>query len=93
MKESTTYQKILEEGRQEGRQEGREAGLQEGRTEGLQAGRAEEAQNMLLLVGERRFGKPTAVVVRRMRAIQNPAPLEAMAQRLFEVESWEELLA
>jgi len=52
MKESTTYQAIVREGREEGRDEGR----------------TEEARRMLLLVGETKFGRPEPQRKPRSRA-------------------------
>jgi hypothetical protein len=46
MKESVTYQAVVEEGRQEGLREG------------LREGKLEEARRFLLLVGEERLGPP-----------------------------------
>jgi len=81
MKESVTYQKILAEG--EARGEAR----------GEVNGRLLEAQNMLLLIGEGRLGKPEAGIVKAVRAIKSIEMLEDKAIRLLAVESWTGLLA
>jgi predicted transposase YdaD len=76
MKDSVTYQGILREGREEGERLGREA----------------EAREMLLRLGERRFGVPGIGVAQTLEAL----PLErlhALSLRLLDVESWDELLA
>ena len=61
MRESTTYQAILREGRSEGHQ----TGLLEGREEG----RASEARRLLLRMAEHRFGPPTPGQVAAIEAI------------------------
>jgi hypothetical protein len=76
MKESTTYQAILEEGR----------------VDGIAKGKAAEARKMLLLQGRERFGEPSARVVARVDAVTDLGRLEALAVRLLHVKTWEELL-
>jgi hypothetical protein len=80
MTESVTYQKIL--------QDGITAGRAEGRTEG----RTEEAQNILLRVGGRRLGVPSASVVAAIRSETDVERLESAIERASEVEGWDELL-
>lgn len=86
MKESTTYQKVLNEGLQEGRQEG----LQEGRQEGRQ----EEARRILLRQGTRRFGTPDAAIITALEAIDDIDHLEALTDRIFDpaARDWSDLL-
>jgi predicted transposase YdaD len=84
MKESDTYLEILEEGEAQG--------IVKGRVEGRVEGRADEARRMLLLMGSKRFGEPTKKTRTALEAISSPEALEQLATRLFEVESWEELL-
>jgi len=89
MRDSSTYQAIVEEGLRLGEERGRK----EGREEGLQAGRLQEARELLLLVGAPRLGQaPTAVreAVARIDALDR---LHALAGRIVSVESWAELLA
>jgi predicted transposase YdaD len=69
MKESVTYQAIVEEGR------------------------LEEARAILLRQGQKRFGPATAKVRAALEAITSVERLELLAERLLDVESWEELLA
>ncbi len=80
MKESSTYQYTLEEGRVEGR------------VEGLEQGRLEEARHLLLLMGSKRFGEADASTQATLDKINSQQILEQLAMRLFEVESWNELL-
>jgi predicted transposase YdaD len=77
MKESSFYQMVLDEGRAEGEAKGK----------------AEEARNLIILLGGKRFGAATAAIVDALNDISEPERLEALASRLLEVESWEELLA
>jgi predicted transposase YdaD len=98
---SATYQALQEEarasglfeGRSKGLEEGRSKGLEEGRSKGLEEGRAEEARRLILRLGERRFGTPTAEVVAQVTGQGDPDALEAIADRLLSVETWQELLA
>lgn len=84
MKESATYRAILEEGLEEGRQKGRQEGLQEGQ--------AEEARTIVLRLGGKRFGSPSAEVQAAIQAESDLTRLEALLERLLEAESWQELI-
>lgn len=96
MKESSTYQYILEEGMKEGMREGMKEGMREGMREGmkegLKEGRTEEARRIVLLLGTRRFGEPDPQSQSALNTITSQQQLEQMAERLLEVESWQELL-
>jgi predicted transposase YdaD len=76
MKESVTYQAILEEGIEKGQESG---ALNEGR-------------RMLLLAGARRLGTPSVEVTETVERIRSRERLEQLVQRVFDVETWEELL-
>jgi hypothetical protein len=82
MRESTTYQAILREGRQEGRQEG----VIEGRIAG--------EQRMLLRQGTKRFGEPNATTVAAIEAIQDIDRLEVLGERILDpdLQNWDGLL-
>lgn len=80
MEESTTYQGILEKGH--------EKGLAEGRAKGL----AQGEQKVLLRLGTKRFGLPTAAVVAALEAITDTARLEQMTDHILDVTSWDDLL-
>jgi predicted transposase YdaD len=73
MKESVTYQAIVDEGRAEGR--------------------LTEARAILLRQGRKRFGPPSMEVRGALEAITSIERLELLAERLLDVESWQELLA
>jgi predicted transposase YdaD len=76
MKESSTYQAILEEGRLEGRTEGA----------------VTEARKLLRLFGDSRFGPPDAPTATAIERIPDLAQLEELCQRLGAARSWQELL-
>jgi predicted transposase YdaD len=84
MEESTTYQWIKAQGRQEG--------LQTGRQEGYQEGRIAELVDLLLKIGAKRFGTPTAAVTQTIQSLKDRAYLESLVERLIQVESWDEFL-
>lgn len=89
MKESATYQAIL----QEGEQRGQAIGEQRGQAIGEQRGRAEEARGVLLKLGARRLGQPSADVRSTIEAESDLARLEAFIERILDVENWDELLS
>ncbi len=77
LEESTTYQGILEEGRSRG--------LSQGLSQGVKA--------VLLRMGSRKFGRPATPVAEELQRIHDTARLEALAERILDAGSWEELLA
>jgi predicted transposase YdaD len=82
MRESAIYQAILREGREEG--------LMEGRNEG----RVGEAQRMLLMLGEARFGEPDEATRGTVEAIHDVERLERMTKRVLDtgIPDWNGLL-
>ncbi len=80
MRESTTYRKIVEEGRVEGRIEGRVEG------------RVEEARRIVKRQGIKRFGKPASKYELAIDAIADLDRLELLSERLLDAKSWQELL-
>jgi hypothetical protein len=85
MKESSTYQAILEEGKAEGRALGQAIGKAEGKVD--------EARKMLLLQGRERFGEPSTKIVALLDAVTDLGRLEELMIRLLRVKTWEELFA
>lgn len=81
MRESSTYQMILEEGRVEGRVEGRAEG------------QIIEARRLVLGLGTRKFGPPDATMVATLDAIDDLNVLHSLADGLLQMSTWEELLA
>jgi predicted transposase YdaD len=77
MKESSSYQAILEEGF----------------VQGEMKGEMREATKLLRKLGTRRFGAPDPSVVVAIEAIADLERIEFLLERLLEVSSWEELLA
>jgi predicted transposase YdaD len=80
MKESSTYQAILEEGRVEGRSEGRAEGA------------VAEAKKVLRLQGDEPFGVPDAQTATAIEQIDDLGRLEEMLKRVRTAESWQDLL-
>jgi predicted transposase YdaD len=87
MKESSTYQRILDEGRAEGRAEGRQEGLREGRQEGQVLALREN----VLLVYRERFGEVPGEVEAKVRGVEDVERLRGMLLSLLRVQRPEEL--
>ena len=81
MKESVTYQAILEEGRAEGR------------AKAFAEGKAKEARCMLLRLGQKRFGPPGDAVIAAIERITDHQQAEALIERVFDMTSWDEVFA
>jgi hypothetical protein len=77
MKESSAYQLILEEGREEGREQGMILATRQ----------------TLLRQGRKRFGPPDAETEATIESIAALDRLQYLADRLLDVTSWEELIA
>ena len=78
MKESVTYQAIVEEGV----------------AKGIVKGELQGARRILFHQGERRFGEPVGASTRsRIESINSLEMLERLSDRMLQVHSWEELLA
>lgn len=77
MKESSTYQLILEEGRTEGRNEGALA----------------EAKKVSRLLGEEAFGPPDARITAHIERLNDLTRLEDLLKRMVTAGSWQELFA
>jgi hypothetical protein len=76
MRESVTYQAIIEEGK----------------AEGLTEGRIEEARTILLLQGRSRFGEPSPEELAVIHALMDVRKLERLSLRLLQATSWQELI-
>lgn len=84
MRESVTYQAIVDEGRVEGRVQGRVEGRMEGRAEG----RVEGEQRLLLQMATTRFGEPTKAAAARLRSVTDLDKLDRLAASLFSAKDW-----
>ncbi|MDB5313291.1 MAG: hypothetical protein JWO38_7493 [Gemmataceae bacterium] len=87
MRESSTYQLILEEGREKGLEEGRTRGRVEGRVEGMVQGE----QMALLTVLQERFGNIPPAVEARVRATADPARLQAALKQAVRISTPDDL--
>ena len=92
MKESVTYQAILEEGMAEGRAIGEARGVAIGEAKGKAEGQAEEARKILLLLGRDQFGQPSATEQSVLEGLTDVSRLEELTVRLKHAASWQELL-
>jgi hypothetical protein len=79
-------QKGKEEGRQEGKEEGRQKGKEEGRQEGK-----EKLRSVVLNLLSQRFGRLSAQTRRRIAEITSLDDLAALAEKVLQVESPDEL--
>jgi hypothetical protein len=84
MKESTTYQAILEEGEAKG--------VAKGIAMGKAEGAVSEARKLLLLQGEKLFGPPDADTATTIGRIDNLRRLEDLTVRLLDAHNWRDLL-
>jgi predicted transposase YdaD len=84
IEESSVYQDIFAKGEAKG--------LSEGRVEGLAEGRLEEARQVLLQLGSKKFGEPEAAMRAQITAIVDVDTLNAFVARILDVATWDELL-
>lgn len=76
MKESTTYQAILAEGEARGELQGT----------------LSEARRLLLRLGRKRLGEPSAAILARIEAVTDPETLERWIEEAVEKEAWEDVV-
>ena len=65
----------------------------EGLAEGLAEGKAEATRQLILSLGERRFGVASPQTRTALEALTDAGKLATIAERLLSVETWTELLA
>ncbi len=87
MKESSTYQLIL----QEGEIKGLEKGLEKGREEGQALGLLKGEQNSLLMILRDRFGEVSAEVESRIRSVTEAARLQHAILRAIRISTIDDL--
>jgi len=81
MRESSTIQAFIEEGRRKGLEEG------------LEKGEAREARRIILRLGRKRLGAVDETVQAKLDKIVDLERLEELTERIDQVSSWDELLA
>ncbi|MEA5490310.1 MULTISPECIES: Rpn family recombination-promoting nuclease/putative transposase [Pseudanabaena] len=86
MRESVTYQEILEEGRLEGEVKGRKEGEVKGRKEGEIKGRKQGLLTIILRLLTRKFGNLPPKMHTRIARLQIPR-LESLAEAILDFES------
>jgi predicted transposase/invertase (TIGR01784 family) len=86
MRESVTYQEILEEGRLEGEVKGRKEGEVKGRKEGEIKGRKQGLLTIVLRLLTRKFGNLPPKLHTRIARLQIPR-LESLAEAILDFES------
>ena len=86
MRESVTYQEILEEGRLEGEVKGRKEGEVKGRKEGEIKGRKQGLLTIILRLLTRKFGNLPPKLHTRIVRLQIPR-LESLAEAILDFES------
>lgn len=59
----------------------------------LRRGRIEEARQILMRVGRKRFGPPDEAVVATIQGLNDLEQVETLAERLLDVANWKQLLA
>ncbi|MDB5291748.1 MAG: hypothetical protein JWL69_2989 [Phycisphaerales bacterium] len=80
MKESVTYQMIIEEG------------IEQGIEKGIEQGRVTEAKAILLKLATRRFGPPASDELAKLESVFDLRQVESLIDRTDLVASWKELL-
>ena len=81
------------EARAEGEERGKKVGKKEGREEGIGIGELRRSHQMLLRLGQQKFGSATAATQKRLEAIDDLARLDRLIDAILTATSWKELLA
>ena len=58
----------------------------------LEKGLCQGERNVLLRVGAKKFGPPSATIVAAVQGISDPARLGRLTERLLEATNWEDLV-
>ena len=83
----------LREVHEEGIAKGFERGIERGILQGQGLGRVSEVRGLVLKLGTKKLGEPGAEVRGRVEAMEGLERLEAMAERILDATSWDEVLA
>ena len=96
LQESSTFQRILKMGQEQGRERGIEEGLELGREQGLEQGREqgllEARREVLLDLGAQLLGQPTKAVRTRISKMKDAERLDELIHRLPQAENWRDLM-
>ncbi|MGL6074005.1 MAG: Rpn family recombination-promoting nuclease/putative transposase [Fimbriiglobus sp.] len=96
LKDSSTFQEVLQMGRDEGliigRDEGKAEGIVEGKAEGKVEGKADSLKASIVKLCTKRLGVGTAEVLAKIQDETDLGVLEAMFDRAIDATSWSELM-
>ena len=68
-------------------------GMAKGKAEGKAEATIDTLREAIFRLGKKKFGKPSAKVVRELNAISDERRLTELSDRILDVDSWKELLA
>ena len=80
-----------EEGKVVGREEGKVLGREEGKVLGREEGKEIGARELLLSIGEHRFGPPSKSVIARIYKIRDLQKLKELAVAMLNSTSWADI--
>jgi predicted transposase YdaD len=96
LKDSSTFQEVLQIGRDEGiiigRDEGKAEGKAEGKVEGEAQGRANSLKANIVKLCTKRLGQGPAEVLVKIHNEADLSVLEAMFDRAIDAKSWNEVI-
>ena len=93
MEDSVTYQYLVNKGLAMGEARGLEKGRAEGEAKGLAVGKVEEAREMLLRIGTKRFGPPSPSTAAAIEAIRERKQIELYVDRALDAATWDDVFA
>jgi predicted transposase YdaD len=92
LEDSSTYRALRDLFLQRGLQQGLQQGINQGLQQGLQQGRIQGVQEVLLELGQIRFGPAEPSIVEAIQAIQDLDRLKRMQLALLSSTTWKQLL-
>jgi hypothetical protein len=97
LSESKSYQRRMAQADAEGLAKGMARGIAEGMAKAKAQAEAEvkadALRDIILRQGKKKFGKPSAKVVRELNGIADEGRLTELSERILDVDSWKDLLA
>ncbi|MGL6074749.1 MAG: hypothetical protein ACRC8S_11360 [Fimbriiglobus sp.] len=93
LEESSTYQDVLEQGRNLGYLAGRNEGRDEGRNEGVAMGEIQKLRVSILRLGTKRLGAIPEDLAAKIQAESDTPRLDAMLERVLDAKTWAEILS